>query len=219
MRTLQPLIDRAAFHNEDSRQRAIEKYEDRVNPIMLGVQFGFFLDCFVFRVPTSFQGRIYSMVSEIILPLLKQGFLLRGGIAAGKLVHRDNILFGPAMIRAYSIERREAKFARVLVDPSALTAVERQEDDALIQDHLGNWVVDPFPWVATTNESRMQDMLHQLFDPTAPIRVIDGKVQEYEGVPRLRDIWRFQAQVCALSLQKYGPPAGDWVKALRALAA
>jgi len=79
-RTLQPLIDRAAFHNEDFRQRAIEKYENRANPIMLGVKFVFFSDCFLFRVPTSFQGRIYSMVSEIKLPLLKQGFLLRGGI-------------------------------------------------------------------------------------------------------------------------------------------
>lgn len=190
-----------------------------MNPLMLRIQFGFFSDCFVFSVPTSYQGRIYSLVSEIMCLLLKQGFALRGGIAAGKLFHQDHVVFGPALIRAYDIEQGEAKFARVLVDPSALAAAGRNEHDAVIQDHLGNWVIDPFPWIATTEESQMQDFLRQCFDPGTTIAVISGKVQEYRNMPRLRDIWRFQARVCALSLQKYGPPAADWVKELQALGA
>jgi hypothetical protein len=149
--------------------------------------------------------------------LLLQGFVLRGGIATGNLFHRDHILFGPALIRAYEIEQGEAKFARVLVDPPALAKTGRHEHDAVMQDHLGNWVIDPFPWFATIEEEQMQDMLEQSFKPSAVIGVIAGKVQEYRGVPRLRDIWRFQARICAGSLQKYGTSTEEWVKELQAL--
>jgi len=217
LQTLQPVIDRGSFHNEYMRQTALEKHGDRVNPVMLGVQFGFFSDCFVSSVPASFEGRIYSIVSDIMRPLLKQGFVLRGGIAAGKLFHQDNVVFGPALIRAYRIEQDEAKFARILVDRSALLASGAHEHNAVIQDHLGNWIIDPFPCIASTEESHMHDLLCQFFDPATVVRTIGVKLREYENKPRLHDIWRFQAEVCAISLEKYGSPAADWVNELRAL--
>ncbi len=37
---LEPLMDRCAIHNEEYRQKLVNDFGDRVNPLMLNVQFG-----------------------------------------------------------------------------------------------------------------------------------------------------------------------------------
>jgi hypothetical protein len=62
--------------------------------------------------------------------LLKRGVLTRGGVSFGSLLHHQNIIFGPALVRAYRLESQLALFPRVIVDPQvlgliAVTAEER----------------------------------------------------------------------------------------------
>ena len=53
---------------------------------------------------------------------LKKGFLLRGAIVYGKVIHSEEgkKLFGPAFLKAYDLERKEAKFPRIIIDESFL---------------------------------------------------------------------------------------------------
>lgn len=44
------------------------------------------------------------------------GFLVRGGITIGPLYHDSNIVFGPALVRAATIEKDLARFPRVVLD-------------------------------------------------------------------------------------------------------
>lgn len=55
--------------------------------------------------------------------LLKRGILTRGGVALGRLLHHDNVIFGPALVRAYRLESQLALFPRVIVDPPVLESI------------------------------------------------------------------------------------------------
>ena len=45
------------------------------------------------------------------------GFLLRGGITIGDVIHDDEVVFGPGLNRAYHLESKIAKFPRLVLDP------------------------------------------------------------------------------------------------------
>jgi hypothetical protein len=55
--------------------------------------------------------------------LLRRGILTRGGIALGQLLHHHNVIFGPALVRAYRLESQLALFPRVIVDAPVLNTV------------------------------------------------------------------------------------------------
>lgn len=52
---------------------------------------------------------------QVSMELANQGFLTRGGVAIGKLIHTNEIIFGPALVKAYDIESKISKFPRILV--------------------------------------------------------------------------------------------------------
>ena len=214
---LLPLRQRAETWNEARRKELVVEHGVNVNPLHLMVQFAFFSDCFVYSMPTSMGGRIYNAVADVVLHMLKQGFALRGGIAAGPLFHEDQIVFGPSLVSAYRLESAEAKFARVMVDESAIQEIGIEQHDGIMQDHLGNWIVDPFPWVANHND--MHSMLKQFFSPDEIAEVVKRNIASLKNQPRKRDIWRFQAEVCARSLEKYGEATADWVSQFKRMAA
>lgn len=75
--------------------------------------------------PKSFALMIH-VISHIVRDMVKNGFLTRGGIAYGEVYHGVNRLntdqsltiepvFGPAFIKAYDLESKQAKFARIIL--------------------------------------------------------------------------------------------------------
>jgi hypothetical protein len=52
----------------------------------------------------------------ISMELANKGFLVRGGVAIGKLIHNEQIIFGPALVDAYKIESEISIFPRIIVD-------------------------------------------------------------------------------------------------------
>lgn len=56
----------------------------------------------------------------LVLELVYKGFLCRGGIAFGKLLHTTKHLFGPALVEAYELENKAAIYPRVIVDEMSL---------------------------------------------------------------------------------------------------
>jgi hypothetical protein len=93
--------------------------------------------------------------------LLTRGVLLRGGIAAGKLHHDDQMLFGAGLIDAYEFERRGGPPHIALSGPVA-TALDPQQ----LPKGAPSLVVDD-PWDLTP-------MLHTL-----------AEFELYDGVPRV----------------------------------
>lgn len=70
--------------------------------------------------PVGLDAIIFAVWS-VITEWLSKGFISRGGIAKGKLVHRDYekgkspIVFGPAFIAAYQLESEIADYPRVIL--------------------------------------------------------------------------------------------------------
>jgi hypothetical protein len=51
---------------------------------------------------------------------LEKGFLYRGAIVCGKVYHTERKIFGPALIKAYEMEKSKAIFPRVIIDEGVL---------------------------------------------------------------------------------------------------
>jgi hypothetical protein len=186
-----------------------------VNPLMLAVQFGFFSDCFVLSMPVSHGDRILSSLSEISYRFLERGFAIRGGVAAGALYHLDNVVFGPALIAAVGLEGT-TRLARIQLDESAVQFCAVDDDlTAVITDHDGLLVVDPFPVVAkhTADESLIP------MGPTPPILELLARNAASLTELSHRDKWRYLANLCATSLEKYSAHNPQWSRECRKIAA
>jgi len=48
--------------------------------------------------------------------IVQKGFLLRGAIVVDKVYHTKEKIFGPALIKAYKMEKNTAIFPRVIID-------------------------------------------------------------------------------------------------------
>jgi len=57
--------------------------------------------------------------------LLYEGIVLRGALTFGSIVRSYGQLFGPALIRAYDLERTKAKYPRIVIDDVIFRELER----------------------------------------------------------------------------------------------
>lgn len=87
-----------------------------------------FSDSFVFsaRLADEHACRYFPiLLGGLIEKALSYGFLVRGGVAAGLLIHHSNgPLFGPAFLKAYELESKIAVYGRIVFDASALAHVK-----------------------------------------------------------------------------------------------
>lgn len=56
--------------------------------------------------------------------LVCEGLLLRGALTLGMLERSYGVLFGPGIITAYELEREQARFPRIVVDPELIEALK-----------------------------------------------------------------------------------------------
>jgi hypothetical protein len=70
------------------------------------------------------------------------GFLVRGGITIGDLIHDSESVFGPGLNRAYELESAIAVFPRIVVDESILAALGHVPFFVVRDDELS--FLDPF---------------------------------------------------------------------------
>lgn len=71
------------------------------------VQFSDSIVISVHRSPEGLNALLWG-IQMLVRNMLSRNILLRGGIAAGNFHHDDQLMFGPALIRAYSFEQHGA---------------------------------------------------------------------------------------------------------------
>jgi hypothetical protein len=128
----------------------------------------------VISVPASEKGvfNLLGGIGTLILGAAGSGFLVRGGVSFGDLVHDDECVFGPALNRAYELESKIADKPRVIVDRVVVEDYEgakrfvAQEDETLF--------LDPF----TFEYLSLIASLEQTGIPTSP------EVWEKVGIPQ-----------------------------------
>jgi len=81
--------------------------------------------------------------------LLLSGILLRGGIAIGKTVHQNDILFGEGMVNAYHYESKVASYPRVVIENEVMTKLQNDPISLFIsKDFDGCSYIDLFEFKA-----------------------------------------------------------------------
>lgn len=84
-----------------------------------GVEVAVFSDSVVVSYPLDYSGGLFFVLLDVIhlqLDLMSLGILIRGGIAIGPLYHSGQIVYGPAMNRAYLLESDYAVYPRIILD-------------------------------------------------------------------------------------------------------
>ena len=89
----------------------------------LGKEVTVFSDCIVISYPLENEGSLFFILLDIIhiqLDLYFAKIVIRGGVTIGDLYHDDNIVFGPAMVEAYRLESKVAKYPRIIIEKDVL---------------------------------------------------------------------------------------------------
>jgi len=87
-----------------------------------------FSDSLVISFNVNEESEIFWTLVEIlhlIINFAYGGYLLRGGISYGKLIHDDKLVYGPGLISAYQIESSDAIYPRIILDESILNLAQK----------------------------------------------------------------------------------------------
>ena len=85
--------------------------------------------------------RLLATLGSFVLASTAAGFLARGGLTLGEIVHNDHAVFGPALNRAYEIESTIASVPRIAIDKDAF---EIEKWPFFVGHEEGTFFVDPF---------------------------------------------------------------------------
>ncbi|MBU1176674.1 MAG: hypothetical protein KKH72_14825 [Alphaproteobacteria bacterium] len=84
-----------------------------------------FSDCIVISTPASDSPDDYWTFNDTLHRLCalacQNGFLLRGGVARGAICHLDRIVYGPALVEAYEIEKYISIYPRIVVSKELIS--------------------------------------------------------------------------------------------------
>jgi len=77
-----------------------------------------FSDSLVISLPEadSRPERLEFFLLGLISATAHSGLFVRGGITIGEIYHKEGMVFGPALNRAYELESKHAKYPRILLD-------------------------------------------------------------------------------------------------------
>jgi len=70
------------------------------------------------------------------ITLMAEGILMRGAVTIGKVVQSWRIIYGPAIVRAYSLESREGSPPRIVIDEEALGRIRPAIEEANLGSQL-----------------------------------------------------------------------------------
>ncbi len=107
-----------------------------------------------------------KLIAEYQLKLLLNGILIRGGVTFGKHFFKDDFLFSSALIDAYSIESKLARYPRVIVSNDLFELLSSNNDS--------------LEFIAFDNNYKIIDFL---FNPTLPqdnINIINDIITKLE---------------------------------------
>ena len=89
-----------------------------------------FSDSIVVSYDVGETSAVFSLLNNIafaVIHLAEKGFLVRGGLTVGDLLHSSRHLVGPAMVEAYRLESKIAKVPRIVIDEKVIE-VARQSN-------------------------------------------------------------------------------------------
>ncbi len=101
------------------------------------LQIGMFSDSIVLSCQPEYDYYLFLDALDIQIKLMLKGIFIRGCVSIGNLFHNDNLVFGPALIKAYKGETTMAKYPRIIIDET-----NRYEGTVFCKDFDGVMFLD-----------------------------------------------------------------------------
>lgn len=130
-------------------------------------------------------GAIIHSINQLAVDLLKEGFFIRGALVKDLLYHDDKMVFGDALVRAYTLESTVVRYPRVMVtrevvedirdiDDDTFKVLLRRSDDGPMFVHVLRAIeMSALPFKLGT-----QDVVHLKIDDPK----FGGKLKPYSGI-------------------------------------
>ncbi|MYY44358.1 MULTISPECIES: hypothetical protein [Weeksellaceae] len=83
----------------------------------------YFSDSIVISYEFSEISQLFHTLNDLLFvsfELANRGYLTRGGVSIGKLIHTDEFIFGPALVNAYELESKKAIYPRIIIDSKVI---------------------------------------------------------------------------------------------------
>lgn len=71
-----------------------------------------------FAADHNAKSHLETTLSTVILGLMFNGFVVRGAVTFGEMIHREALAYGPAMVAAYKLEQKSAIDPRIILSPA-----------------------------------------------------------------------------------------------------
>lgn len=187
-----------------------------------------FSDCVVVSYRCDERCAVFDLISELgfaLTRLVELGFLVRGAVTVGNLIHTDRYLLGAAMVEAYELESKCAIYPRVLVSNSVLDVAhaapaehhDGEDECAYVEGYLstdtdGCRYLEYVSWKAVIEViGGDNDMYGSYLGSVAKIlkKGIAAKAPDV----RLKYEWLRQKYVRAIDAIAALPPDHAWVRA------
>jgi hypothetical protein len=85
-----------------------------------------------------------AAIRELALALLYQGYFTRGAVCKGLLYHDDKMVFGEALIKAYTLESTVAKYPRIMLTKDVVDDAQNSELKNDFVEHIRQADDGPF---------------------------------------------------------------------------
>lgn len=114
------------------------------DPEHSSIEFSFFSDNFAVSAPVNYGHKVLEIMSWAYQELIREDFLVRGGVTIGCIYHRDGVIFGPALSEAVNMEEKEACFPRLLCNEKLVEHFKKTEYGTkyFLFDNDQKWVVN-----------------------------------------------------------------------------
>lgn len=115
--------------------------------------------------------RIAWCINKVVVSLLSSGFLVRGALLDGDILHDDSIVLGPALIKAYGLEVSVANVPRVIVSGKARSLLRQVGDNWIIPDEDGPYYLHTLKILEGTARSH-SEAGWKVFSSTSGFRLL-----------------------------------------------
>lgn len=150
----------------DSRKKILQDISQNNEIVLKTSDIGIYVmsDSIVYYIKASTKNALMILISNCcalmgMLSVRDKIVLIRGAITKGKLISRDNIIFGPALTSAYLLEKECAIYPRIIIDGALKTELYNyisdlhapNEKDTLIKLLAQISYIDEDEWLCVKN--------------------------------------------------------------------
>ncbi len=137
------------------------------------LEIAYFSDSIVLSCNNSTDYGFIQSLMNLQIELMRKGIYIRGCITKGELYHKDNYIFGPAIIEAYEEEAKLAKYPRIILGKSYNFIGTH-----FCKDYDGLYFLDPFRYIQDKAWNEAFDMDQVIRDI---ITQLNSNIRLYEN--------------------------------------